>query len=154
MGCIVFFPCDPIAQLDVDSLIISLTSTEDHTKEHLQLIGNISASEESCLKRALSQWPHGGIQSEYTNELQSTDNTEKCYSVTFKGNPWLPGNLNEGIHALVTLMTLVNQLKELGWSLLISTDVSANQYTKSEGEGSRDYPLDCHSLFLMRTRSQ
>ena len=159
MGCIVFFPCDPIPHSD--SLIISLTTTHTTTwskgvelTDHLQLIGNISEIEESCLKRALTQLPHGVTKSEYTNELDSFDNAEKCYSVTFKGNPLSPGNLNEGIHAKVTLQTLINELKESGWSLLISTDLSTNIYITGEGDSKKTHPLDSHSLFLVKTGSQ
>ena len=141
-ACIVFCPCAPITQLE--SLTISLTDTNQ-----LRLIGNISSTEETCLQTALTQWPHGCKSMEYTDELGPMDQTEKCYLVKFNKDPWIGIlNENESIHGKLTLQSLINELKQLGWSLLISTDIS------SKYDANDNFSIDCHSLFLVKTSNE
>jgi len=45
------------------------------------------------------------------------------------------------------IQALINGLKTLGWSLLISADVSA----KCVDNDKQHYSLDCHSIFLIKT---
>lgn len=90
---------------------------------------------------------------EYTDELDSMDQSKKCYLVKFNEHPWMGDNglyKNESLHGRVVIQTLINGLKQVGWSLLISTDISA-KYVSNDND---EYSIDCHSLFLVKTSSQ
>ena len=123
-------------------LIISPTDTD-----HLRLIGDISSAEESAFKSAINQWPHGCKTEGYQHDLEQLEPNQKCYFVDFNGAPWGAYNKNERLHGRIVMQTLINNLKAIGWSLLISADVSAKCVENKDAH----YSIDCHSIFLIKT---
>jgi len=68
---------------------------------------------------------------------------QRCYFVKFNGNPWGSYDENQRLHARMIIQNLINQLKMVGWSVLISADVSSKL--------QEEYKIDCDSIFLSKT---
>jgi len=83
------------------------------------------------------------------------------------GSPWRSWNANEMLHSRNMIMFLLNGLREMGWIMLCSADVSAKYYSdKNDSKLSiafidyklcisnlinvSGYSLDCHSIFLIK----
>ena len=51
------------------------------------------------------------------------------------------------------IQILINQLKRVGWSVLISADVSAKLHRNKDDDGNTEieYKIDCDSIFLSKT---
>ena len=102
-------------------MVISITDTN-----HLRVIGSIGQREKGAIRMALGQWPHGTKESAFRDkDVKSIDPSSKCYFVVFNGSPWGAYDKNQRLHARVMIQTLINELKPLGWRLMISADVSA-----------------------------
>jgi len=81
------------------------------------------------------------------HDIDLLESDQKCYFMDFIGSPWGARNKNERLHGRMIIQTLINSLKVLGWTFLISADVSAKCIQTKDVQ----YPLDCHSIFLVKT---
>ena len=83
------------------------------------------------------------------------------------GSPWRSWNANEMLHSRNMIMFLLNGLREMGWIMLCSADVSAKYHSDKNDSKSLTkiheiisiqnlpmnflgYSLDCHSIFLIK----
>ena len=55
--------------------------------------------------------------------------------------------MNERLHGRMIIQSLLSSLKSLGWTLLISADVSAKAVETKDAQ----YSIDCHAIFLVKT---
>merc|ERR1711909_583 len=77
---------------------------------------------------------------------------EQCNSVKFNlvGSPW--SNHGAGLHARSLLVHLFAAALNLGFQIVASADVSSKFAV--DGDGKPDYPLDVHSIYLVKMPMQ
>merc|ERR1712130_184843 len=73
-------------------------------------------------------------------------------SVKFElmGSPW--SSWDWGLHARSLLLHLFSAAFRLGFQMVTSADVSSKYAT--DGDGNPDYPLDVHSIYLVKMPPQ
>merc|ERR1712176_134595 len=106
----------------------------------LQVIGNITAEEESIILRGVEKWPFRYKIAEYTGYARSYGLqcfrvvfSPHCYSddegETTKTGPWAlwseRSNKYLMIHSQLVIQTMIDGFKSLGWTFLVSADLTA-----------------------------
>jgi len=128
---------------------ICLTSTD-----HLRLV-NFSRGDQEVLKTCIMENYLPGV-SKAVGRLSVVGSRlsviEQCNSVKFNlvGSPW--SNHGAGLHARSLLVHLFAAALNLGFQIVASADVSSKFATDSDG--NPDYPLDVHSIYLVKMPMQ
>jgi len=119
---------------------ICLTSTD-----HLRLV-NFSRGDQEVLKTCIMENYLPGV-----SKVDTSDKGEGN-SVKFNlvGSPW--SNHGAGLHARSLLVHLFAAALNLGFQIVASADVSSKFATDSDG--NPEYPLDVHSIYLVKMPMQ
>ena len=118
---------------------ICLTSTD-----HLRLV-NFSRGDQEVLKTCIMENYLPGVDGVDTSGVEGN-------SVKFSlvGSPW--SNHGAGLHARSLLVHLFAAAVSLGFQIVASADVSSKFQTDSDG--NPEYPLDVHSIYLVKMPMQ
>merc|ERR550534_917555 len=118
---------------------ICLTSTD-----HLRLV-NFSRGDQEVLKTCIMENYLPGVDGVDTSGVEGN-------SVKFNlvGSPW--SNHGAGLHARSLLVHLFAAAVNLGFQIVASADVSSKFQT--DRDGNPEYPLDVHSIYLVKMPMQ
>ena len=144
-------PCAP--PKPIHSMVISLTDTN-----HLRFIGHYSDQDLEAWMKPIRSFAMGLKMEEYVEDVSNLRSSyDRCYKVEFKGGirqgPWAtvpygcPGNSRIGWHSCMMMVNLYVAVKETGWSVITSGDVSGKFIKK---ENSTDFPIDTDSWFCVK----
>ena len=128
------------------------------------MIGDVGPEERQVFEHAVKNiWP-GGVK-KYTDQDHEVQNNAKGKYTSQKqltsasgstvlfadmhGHPWRSWFVNEALHGRHLMMYIQTRLKQLGWTLLCSADVSA----KCHRDKDNDFSLDCHTWYFIKQPS-
>merc|ERR1712130_517431 len=118
---------------------ICLTSTD-----HLRLI-DFSPGDQEVLKTCIMGNYLPGV-----NGVDSSGSEGRSVKFELMGSPW--SSWDWGLHARSLLLHLFSAAFRLGFQMVASADVSSKYAT--DGDGNPDYPLDVHSIYLVKMPPQ
>jgi len=118
---------------------ICLTSTD-----HLRLI-DFSPGDQEVLKTCIMEIYLPGV-----NGVDSSGSEGRSLKFELMGSPW--SSWDWGLHARSLLLHLFSAAFRLGFQMVASADVSSKFAT--DGDGNPDYPLDVHSIYLVKMPPQ
>jgi len=132
---LLFQKCSPVNNASI--ACICLTSTD-----HLRLI-DFNPGDQEVLKTCVLENYMPGV-----NGVDSSEGRSLKFDLV--GSPW--GSWDWGLHARHLLLHLFEAASRLGFKVIASADVSSKFAT--DGDGNPDYPLDVHSIFLVKMPTQ